>query len=72
MAGAQLAHVREAVRVRRVVGVAQQVAGVELGLVFQDGGFELAELRKDQVALLAALELDAVDCGLRFDGWVVG
>ncbi len=50
----------------------EDVAGVEFGRVVEDGGFELAELFEDERALLAPWELDAVDRGARFDGWVVG
>lgn len=69
---AQREDVREGVRVRGVVGVDQDVAGRELGRVLQDGGFELAELFEDERALLAAGELDAVDCRAGLDGRVVG
>ena len=61
----------EAVRIRRVVGVADDIAGVELRGVFQNGGFELAQLLEDEVALSPAVQLDAVDGGAGLDGRVV-
>lgn len=70
--GQQRRDVRKGVGVGGVVGVEQDVAGVELGRVFQDRGFEFTELFEDERALFAAGELDAVDGGARFDGGVVG
>lgn len=72
VASPEIEDVGEGIWVGGVVGVAYEVAGVEFSLVLEDGGFELPELVEDEVALFAALELDAVDCGLGFDGWVVG
>lgn len=70
--GAEGGDVVEAVRVAGVVGVDQDVAVVEFGFVFQDGGLEFAVLFEDQVALFAAGQLDAVDGRAWLDGWVVG
>lgn len=62
----------KAVGIRRVVGKADDVAAGQLGLVLQDGGLALAQLLEDEVALLAAAQLDAVDGRARPDGRVVG
>jgi len=39
----ELDNVCETVRVGGVVGVADNITGIEFGGVFEDGGFELAE-----------------------------
>lgn len=40
---AQLDDMREGVWVGGVVGVADYIAGIEFGFIFENGGFELAE-----------------------------
>lgn len=62
---------RKRVRVGRVISVADEIARVEFGLVFQDGRLELAEFLEDEVALLSTSQFDAVDCAAGFDGGMV-
>ncbi|KAG7146209.1 hypothetical protein HYQ46_004996 [Verticillium longisporum] len=42
-----------------------------LGLVLKDGRFELTELLKNQVALLATVQLNTVDGSARLNGGAV-
>lgn len=70
--GAQGSQVRERVRVRRVVGVHQDIARRQLGGVVEDGRFEFAKLLQNQRALLAAGEFDRVHGRAGFDGGMVG
>lgn len=69
--GAQGRQMRERVRIRRVIGVDQNIARRELGGVLEDGRFEFAELLQNQRALLAAREFDRVDGGPGFDGGMI-
>ena len=70
--GAEGGDMGEGVRIAGIVGVDEDVAGVELGFVFEDGGLELAEFFEDEVALLATRQLDAVDGRAGFYGRVIG
>ena len=62
----------EALRVARVVRVAHEVARVEPARVVKHRRLQLPELLEDQVALLAAGELDGVDGAARVDRRRVG
>ena len=70
--GTESGNVREGSGVAGVVGVDQDIALVELRGVFENRMLWFTELGEDEVTLLAARKLDAIDCGAGLNRWMVG